>query len=612
MSLEPTYVLGLSAFFHDSAAALLKDGEIIAAAQEERFTRIKHDSAFPKKAIEYCLSAGGISASDLCSVAYYEKPLLKFDRLISSYLHDAPRGLSSFLKAVPLWLDKKFFIEREIDQGLNNQYSGPIGFCTHHQSHAASAFFPSPFQEAAIITFDGVGEWSSTTWGEGKNNKIDLHHEIQFPHSLGLLYSAFTYFTGFRVNSGEYKLMGLAPYGEPKHYRKIVDNIIEIKDDGSFRLNLEYFNYVSGLQMTSTKMNQLFGRPPRASESPITQDDMDIAASIQKVTEEIMLKISSHVKQQTGHKYLCLAGGVALNCVGNGKIIKEKIFENIWIQPAAGDAGGALGAALFDWHQVKDNKRQLTSGQDLQKGSLLGPSYTNEFIKDYLDSANANYDYFEDSELFDFIATEISSGKVVGFVQGRMEFGPRALGSRSILGDARSPKIQELMNLKIKFRESFRPFAPSCLEEDVTDFFELNSPSPYMLIVAPVKESRRISPSKEQVDLLGLAKLKMNRSDLPAITHVDGSARVQTVSEANHPRYHKLLKSVKKISREGIVVNTSFNIRGEPIVMSPSDAYRCFMYTEMDILVMENYVCLKEKQPQWESAENYKQQFKLD
>lgn len=606
------YVLGISSFFHDSAAAIIKDGEILAAAQEERFTRIKHDSAFPKNAVDYCLKEAGIDHSQLDYVAYYEKPLLKFDRLISSYLHDSPKGLSSFMKAVPLWLNKKFFIEREIDKGLDNKYSGPIGYCTHHQSHAASAFFPSPYENAAIITFDGVGEWSTTTWGEGNGNKIDLKSEIRFPHSLGLLYSAFTYFTGFKVNSGEYKLMGLAPYGEPKYVQDILDNIIDVKDNGSFKLNMEYFSFVSGLRMTSPKFDELFGRPPRAPETPITQQDMDIAASIQKVTEHVMLKIGRHVRKETGQKNLCLAGGVALNCVGNGKLLQENIFDNIWIQPAAGDAGGALGAALFAWHQHQDNPRKVNSEKDSQKGSLLGPRYSNPEIKEYLDGVGAQYDYVEGDALYDRVAEEISNGKVVGFFQGRMEYGPRALGARSILGDARSTKMQKQMNLKIKYRESFRPFAPSCLEEDVSDFFELDTPSPYMLIVAPVKKTRCKEMDSNSQKLFGIDKLNVVRSDLPAITHVDYSARVQTVSEDRNPGYYKLLKSFKKKSGEGILVNTSFNIRGEPIVMSPEDAYRCFMCTEMDVLVLENHICYTEKQPVWPGAEEYKRQFKLD
>ncbi len=607
-----SYVLGISAFFHDSAAAILKDGEIIAAAQEERFTRIKNDSSFPVNAVAYCLKEAGISPKDLSSVAYYEKPLLKFDRLISSYLHDAPKGFPSFLRAVPLWLNKKFFVENEIYSALENHYTGPIGYCGHHQSHAASAFFPSPFEEAAVITFDGVGEWSSTTWGEGQGNRIDLYSEIRFPHSLGLFYSAFTSFMGFKVNSGEYKLMGLAPYGEPKYVDKILDNIIEVKENGSFQLNLDYFNYVSGLRMTSKKFDQLFGRPPRSSEALFTQQDMDIAASVQKITEQVMIKIAKHVRKETGQKNLCLAGGVALNSVGNGKLLQEQIFENIWIQPAAGDAGGALGAALFNWYQHQENFRKTDRSRDSQKGSLLGPRYCNSEVKSYLDSVNAQYKYYDQTSLYDILAEQISEGKVVGFFQGRMEYGPRALGARSILGDAHSPEMQKKMNQKIKYRESFRPFAPSCLEEDVDKFFELKKPSPYMLFVAPVKKERCKKIDDPTDKISGFDKLNLVRSDLPAVTHVDYSARVQTVTEEYTPGLYNLLKSLKKKTGEGIVVNTSFNIRGEPIVMSPADAYHCFMSTQMDVLVLENFICYKHNQPKWPNAKNYKRTFKLD
>ncbi len=597
MEKKGQFILGVSSFFHDSAAAIIKDGEIIAAAQEERFTRKKNDSSFPTHAISYCLQAANIEPKQLAAVAYYEKPLLKFDRLLSSYMHEAPRGLPSFLKAMPLWLNKKLHVEKEIDRSLRHQFDGPIAYCSHHQSHAASAFFPSPFKESALITFDGVGEWSTTTWGVGIENKISLEKEIRFPHSLGLLYSAFTYFLGFKVNEGEYKLMGLAPYGKPRYVNKILDNIIEIKDDGSFLLNLEYFDFVTGLKMTSKKFHELFESPPRPPETEITQEHADLAASIQKVTEIVMLNMATHVKSQTGQNNLCLAGGVALNCVGNGKIVQNKIFDHIWIQPAAGDAGGALGAALFYWHQTLDQPRAVHPNRDSQKGSLLGPSYSNEEIRDVLQSFGADFDYIDDDKLFEAIAKAIAQNQVVGFFQGRMEYGPRALGSRSILGDARSPTMQQQLNLKIKFRESFRPFAPSCLAEDADQFFELGeTQSPYMLLVAPVKHERRLSVGPEDSDQPISEKLKEQRSDIPAVTHVDCTARVQTVAEETHPRFHRLLKVVKQTTGAGLVINTSFNVRDEPIVMTPEDAYRCFLATDMDVLALENYILYKDNQ----------------
>lgn len=604
-----SYILGISSFFHDSAAALLHNGQIVAAAQEERFTRIKHDSSFPKNSIDYCLKEASITPSDLNLVAYYEKPLLKFERLLSSYLHESPKGFCSFIKAMPLWIQQKFFVEREIDHALKN-YNGPISYCTHHQSHAASAFFPSPFEEAAIITFDGVGEWSTTTWGVGKMNSISLNNEIQFPHSLGLLYSAFTYFTGFKVNSGEYKLMGLAPYGEPKYVQTILENLIDIKEDGSFNLNLNYFNFISGLTMTSHKFAQLFERPPRIPESPITQSDMDLAASIQVVTEQAMLKIANHVYRETQLESLCLAGGVALNCVGNGNILRNSPFKNIWIQPAAGDAGGALGSALFAWYQHKQQPR-VPAPRDSQKGSLLGPSYSNDEIKQYLNSIKAKYSYLDDSQLFTYLSQLLANEKVVGFFQGRMEFGPRALGARSILGDARSDKMQKQMNLKIKFRESFRPFAPSCLEEDVSHYFELNTPSPYMLLVSQINSKRR-NNDIDHDSIQGLDKLKQRRSDIPAVTHVDYSARVQTVSPDKNLKFYNLLKAFKELTGESVLINTSFNVRGEPIVMNPQDAFYCFMNTDMDVLVLENYICLKEEQSETIIDTNKQHIFNLD
>lgn len=607
-----THILGISAFYHDSAAALITDGKIIAAAQEERFTRIKHDYNFPQNAIEYCLSEAGITADQLTAVAFYDKPFLKFERLMETYLAHAPKGISSFMKALPLWLNQKLFLPREIDKGLNNIYEGPIYFTTHHASHAASAFFPSPFQEAAIITFDGVGEWSTSTWGVGRDNRIELHKEIRFPHSLGLLYSAFTYYTGFRVNSGEYKLMGLAPYGEPKYVREILDNLIDVKEDGSFWLDQSYFNYSAGLTMTSEKFHRLFGQPPRNPETQVTQFQMDIAASIQKVTEDVMMRIAKHVHQETGMENLCMAGGVALNCVANGLLLKESPFKNIWVQPAAGDAGGSLGAAQFVWHQIMDNPRE-TNGSDTQFGSYLGPRYKNEDIKEFLDSAGAKYSYFNtEDDLYREIADLIGSEKVTGLFMGRMEFGPRALGARSIVGDARSPQMQSTINLKIKFRESFRPFAPSVLQERVSDYFEMDSESPYMLMVAGVKEEHRLPISDEQKQLFGIEKLKMPRSDVPAITHVDYSARVQTVDPVRNPSYYKILKAFEDKTGCGVIINTSFNIRGEPIVCRPEEAYRCFMFTDMDALVLENFICLKEDQPPMEGSEEYKKQFKLD
>jgi carbamoyltransferase len=607
-----THILGISAFYHDSAAALITDGKIIAAAQEERFTRIKHDYNFPQNAIEYCLKEAGITADQLSAVAFYDKPFLKFERLMETYMAFAPRGISSFMKALPLWLNQKLFLPREIDKGLNNIYEGPIYFTTHHASHAASAFFPSHFKEAAIITFDGVGEWSTSTWGVGRNNRIELHKEIRFPHSLGLLYSAFTYYTGFRVNSGEYKLMGLAPYGEPKYVNEILDNLIDVKEDGSFWLDQNYFNYCAGLTMTNDRFHRLFGNPPRDPETPVTQFQMDIAASIQKVTEEVMMRIANHVHKETGMENLCMAGGVALNCVANGLLLKNSPFKNIWVQPAAGDAGGSLGAAQFVWHQIMDNPRKVEMS-DTQFGSYLGPRYKNEEIKNFLDSIGAKYSYYNDEDdLSREIAALIDAEKVTGLFMGRMEFGPRALGARSIVGDARSPRMQSVINLKIKFRESFRPFAPSVLQERVSDYFEMDSESPYMLMVAPVSEAHRVPVTGEQKQLFGIEKLKIPRSDVPAITHVDYSARVQTVDAQRNPSYYKILKAFEDKTGCGVIINTSFNIRGEPIVCRPEEAYRCFMFTDMDALVLENFICLKEDQPPMAGSEEYKKQFKLD
>jgi carbamoyltransferase len=605
-------VLGISAFYHDSAAALVRDGELLAAAQEERFTRVKHDPSFPDHAVAYCLREAGITAPDIDAVVFYEKPLLKFERLLETYAAFAPGGLRSFMKAMPVWFHEKLFIPREIDKHLGNAYEGPIYFIKHHEAHAASAFLPSPFQEAAILTMDGVGEWGTASWGTGRGNEIKLNKELRFPHSLGLLYSAFTYYAGFRVNSGEYKLMGLAPYGEPRYADLIRDHLIDLKDDGSFRLDQKYFNYCHGLTMTGRRFHELFGGPPRKPESKITQRDMDLAASIQAVTEDIMLRMARHVHRETGMKNLCLAGGVSLNCVGNGRILREGPFERVWIQPAAGDAGGALGAALFAWYCMGKNTRKADPGDD-QKGSLLGPRYSNDAIREYLDGIGAKYRVLKDeSLLLEKIVSLLEAGKVVGHMRGRMEFGPRALGSRSILGDARNTKMQEQMNLKIKFRESFRPFAPSCLAEKVSDFFEMQVESPYMLLVAPVKEGRRIRPESSKARLFGIELLNVPRSDIPAVTHVDYSARIQTVDSQRNPHFYGLLKAFEKKTGCGILVNTSFNIRGEPIVCTPEDAYKCFMYTDMDALVIENCLCIKEEQPELAGAKEYRKKFKLD
>lgn len=609
-------VLGISAFYHDSAAALVVDGAIVAAAQEERFTRIKHDHGFPAHAIRYCLDEAGLRPEDLDYVGFYDKPLLKFDRLLETYLAYAPAGFRSFLKAMPLWLRQKLHLPREMNRGLDNRFRKRYVFAEHHESHAASAFFPSPFDEAAILTLDGVGEWATASYGTGQGNRIRLTHELRFPHSIGLLYSAFTYYCGFRVNSGEYKLMGLAPYGEPRFADRILERLLDLKEDGSFAMDMSYFRYCQGLTMTSPRFHDLFGAPPRKSETPITQHYMDVAASIQKVTEEIVLRCARHVHERTGMKNLCLAGGVALNCVGNGRILREGPFENIWIQPAAGDAGGALGVALFIWYQLLDHPR-TTRPDDLQAGSLLGPRFGGERIRKYLESVEAPFHEIEsESALCDQVAEYLAGEKVVGWMQGRMEFGPRALGSRSILGDARSEKMQTVMNLKIKFRESFRPFAPSVLEERVHEFFEMRpgQPSPYMLLVAPVREDKRRRLDDGAASLDGLDKLKVRRSSIPAITHVDYSARVQTVDPVRHGRYHALIKRFEDRTGSGVVINTSFNVRGEPIVCTPEDAYRCFMATNMDVLVIENFVLVKDDQPKipTEQVDDYLARFELD
>ncbi|MBN2162759.1 MAG: carbamoyltransferase [Pontiellaceae bacterium] len=613
---EPTYILGISAFYHDSAAALLKDGRIVAAAQEERFTRKKHDYTFPTHAVRYCLDEAGIDESQLDHVVFYEKPLLRFERLLETYVTYAPRGFKQFLMSMPLWLKQKLHLPREMDAALNYMYKGRYLFCGHHESHAASAFLPSPFTEAAIVTMDGVGEWATASIGVGQDNTVEMLQELRFPHSLGLLYSAFTYFSGFRVNSGEYKLMGLAPYGRPIHYDKIMSNMLDLREDGSFRLNMDYFAYCYSDVMTSRKFERFFGLPRRKPESPLTQQYMDIAASIQKVTEEIMLRMVRHAHRLTGKKNLVLAGGVALNCVGNGRIRREGPFEHIWIQPAAGDAGGALGAALFVWHQLLENPRKVAPA-DLQNGSLLGPSYSNDEVRNFLDSTNAVYRFYNDeNELVDVVSDAILKGQVVGWFQGKMEFGPRALGSRSIIGDARSTDMQSRMNLKIKFRESFRPFAPSVLEERAGEYFGLGAKcnSPYMLLVAPVDERQRLSLTEEQEKLTGIDLLKVKRSSVPGITHVDYSARVQTVDPERHGRYYRLIKRFEEKTGCPLIINTSFNIRGEPIVCMPENAYRCFMATGMDVLVLENCVLLKAEQPRMETYETgqYLSRFELD
>lgn len=608
-------ILGISAFYHDSAAALICDGKIISAAQEERFTRIKHDHNFPLNAVKYCLAEGGVGKSDLDAVVFYDKPITKFARIMETYFSVAPKGTRSFMMAMPLWLREKLWIPMDIEKSLMKcgiDMPKEIYFPEHHESHAASAFFPSPFDRAAVLTVDGVGEWSTSSIGHGKGNRLELLSEMHFPHSLGLLYSAFTYFTGFRVNSGEYKLMGLAPYGDPVYVDIIKDNLLDIRDDGSFRLNMDYFGYLDGLVMTNDKFAGLFGGPARSAETEITKREMDIAKSIQVVTEEIVLSMARYAKKITGEKNLCLAGGVALNCVANGRILQEKIFENVWIQPAAGDAGGALGAALTIWHMVKNGPRESDNINDKVSGSYLGPEFAEKDIKEYLDSKGYTYQKMPADSRGSIIAKILDDQNVVGHFSGRMEFGPRALGNRSIIGDARSPKMQSIMNLKIKYRESFRPFAPSCLAEKAKDFFELDAPSPYMLLVAPVKQSRCIK-SKVKRDASDMKEwINEARSDVPAITHVDYSARVQTVSPDTNKPYYDIIKAFDERTGFGIIINTSFNVRGEPIVCTPEDAYRCFMRTEMDYLVLGDFLLDKTKQPEWQEKGDWRGEFALD
>lgn len=646
-------ILGISAYYHDSAAALVCDGQIVAAAQEERFSRKKHDARFPKNAIAYCLKEANLTLLDVDNIVFYDKPLVKFERLLETYLSYAPKGFRSFLMAMPIWLKEKLYLKTTLKKelaelgGCKVKELPALMFAEHHQSHAASAFFPSPFEKAAVMCLDGVGEWATTTVWLGEGNQLTAQWEIDFPHSLGLLYSAFTYYTGFKVNSGEYKLMGLAPYGEPKYVDLILDNLLDLKEDGTFRLDMQYFNYATGLTMTNKKFDELFGGPPRKAETKISQREMDIAASIQKVTEEVVLRLARTVRKELDVEYLCLAGGVALNCVANGHVLREGIFKDIWIQPAAGDAGGALGAALAIWYQYHNQPRSEVGSRRLEKsveelelagvgstvatvktavkaskpvpapkdamgGSYLGPKFGEEDIKEYLDAIQAEYEYLEDAKLMPRLAEILKDGNVVGWFAGRMEFGPRALGGRSIIGDPRNPKMQSVMNLKIKYRESFRPFAPSVLAERVSDYFEIESASPYMLLVAPVREGLRKEMTAEQQQLFGIDKLKVPRSELPAITHVDYSARIQTIHQETNPRYHELISHFEKLTGCGVIVNTSFNVRGEPIVCTPEDAYRCFMRTEMDYLVVENFLMAKTQQIPWEKDESWKNEFELD
>ena len=611
------YILGISAFYHDSAACLINDGEIIAAAQEERFTRKKHDKGFPHHAIAYCIEEAGIAAADIAHVVFYEKPFIKFERLLETYLAFAPKGFRSFTSAMPLWIKEKLFQKSILVKKLSESLGDKVNwherllFSEHHLSHAASAFYPSPFERAAVLTLDGVGEWTTTSLAVGKGKELKVIKEIHFPHSLGLLYSAFTYYTGFKVNSGEYKVMGLAPYGEPKYANLIKEKLIKVADDGSFQLDMSYFDYATGLTMTNKKFGALFGGPPRKSESELTQREMDLAASVQKVTEDIVVQLARGIAAETGEKNLCLAGGVALNCVANGILLREKIFDNIWIQPAAGDAGGALGAALSAWyvHHAKD--RKLSEQRDAMRGAYLGPEFSDEQIEKALNECGAKYRRLTESDMIEQIATALAEQKAVGWMQGRMEFGPRALGGRSIIADPRSPFMQRQLNLKVKYRESFRPFAPSILREYVSEWFEHDSDSPYMLLVADVKEDKRRAISKEENALFGIDKLNVPRSSVPAITHVDYSARIQTVHEDTNLRYHAVIKRFYELTGCPLVVNTSFNVRGEPIVCTPIDAFRCFMGTELDVLSVGDYLLLKDEQDS-SLKENYEEGYELD
>jgi carbamoyltransferase len=603
-------ILGISAFYHDSASCLVQDGKIISAAQEERFTRKKHDFSFPKNAVHYCLQESKLQAKDLDFVVFYDKPFIKFERILETYLAYAPYGIRSFIKAIPLWIKQKLWMKEVIGKELD--FEGKIIFPEHHESHAASAFFPSPFQEAAFLTIDGVGEWTTASYGIGKDNEVRILAEIHFPHSLGLLYSAFTYYTGFKVNSGEYKVMGLAPYGEARYKDLILSELMDLKEDGSFRMNMKYFDYCAGLTMTNKRFEKLLGGPPRKPESRVTQRDMDLARSVQEVTEEVMLRMARHVYQETGQKNLCLAGGVALNCVGNGRLLREGPFENIWIQPAAGDAGGALGAALFVWYQYLENHRVADGKKDFQQGSFLGPEFGNGYLTDYLKKNAIPYTEISDAEIPARIADLIADQKVIGWFQGGMEFGPRALGGRSIIGDARSPAMQEAMNLKIKFRESFRPFAPSVIRERVSDFFEIDKESSYMLLVAPVKKEICKEMSPEEQKQFGLDKLHVVRSSIPAVTHVDYSARVQTVNKEDNPLYYRMIEKFGEKYGCPVIINTSFNVRGEPIVCTPEDAYLCFMRTNMDYLIMGNFLIEKKDQKPLDKDIDWLKEFELD
>ena len=611
------YILGISAFYHDSAACLLKDGEIVAAAQEERFTRKKHDSSFPHNAIKYCLKEADITASQIDNVVFYEKPFLKFERLLETYLAFAPKGFKSFAKAMPLWIKEKLFqksflikeLKSTLDESIN--WKERLLFSEHHLSHAASAYYPSPFDSAAVLTLDGVGEWTTTSLAIGKGRSLKVMKEIHFPHSLGLLYSAFTYYTGFKVNSGEYKVMGLAPYGDPRYADLIREKLIKVAEDGSFQLDMSYFDYSTGLTMTSKKFDALFGGPPRISESKLTQREMDLAASVQKITEEIIIKLAKNIAKETGENNLCLAGGVVLNCVANGILLREKIFDNIWIQPAAGDAGGALGAALATWYLHYNKERFLSSERDAMKGSYLGPDFKDNHIEMELKACGAVYRKVSDDELIDEVATALTNKKAIGWMQGRMEFGPRALGARSIIADPRSPIMQKQLNLKVKYRESFRPFAPSILNEDVKEWFEHDTDSPYMLLVANVLKDKRREMTSEENALFGIDKLNVIRSSVPAITHVDYSARIQTVHLDTNPRYHALISKFKEKTGCPLVVNTSFNVRGEPIICTPTDAFKCFMGTELDILAVGNFLLIKQYQDE-SLKENYEAGYELD
>jgi len=604
-------ILGISCFYHDSAACLLRDGEIIGAVQEERFTRKKHDSSFPAKSISWCLEKGNISDSKLDIAIFYDKPFIKFERILETGLSYAPTDIAQFIQAMPLWLKQKLWIPELIQKELKG-FKGKILFAQHHESHAASAFYASPFKEAAFLTLDGVGEWETASFGIGKGNELDIQHYLKFPHSLGLLYSAFTYYAGFKVNSGEYKLMGLAPYGTPRFKDLILKELIDLKEDGSFKMNMKYFGYCNTLRMTNNRFNNLFGSLPRKPETKITQHYMDIAASIQAVTEEIVLKMAKHVHEVTGKDKLCLAGGVALNCVANGRVLREGLFKEIWVQPASGDAGGALGAALVAWFKYLGNKRIVDEKHDMQKASLLGPEFSNDYIEGYLRNNEIPYEKLNPEDLPKKVAQLISQGKIIGWFQGKLEFGPRALGARSIIGDARDPQMQTKMNLKIKYRESFRPFAPTILSEKVSEWFELDRESPYMLLVAPVRVDKRINSLKEDQGYSGFDKLKLKRSQIPAVTHVDYSARIQTIKREDNQIYYDTINEFYKITGCPVIINTSFNVRGEPLVLTPEDAFRCFIRTEIDYLVIGNFVIEKSLQKKEVKEENWKKEFELD